>query len=146
MTEASRGFSGAGEPVWDFSRGMTGLLMAWPGFFAGLFTEEGDVYRCSITAIRVFFCLQFFMAFQTTGQSTFTSLGMAKHALFFSLFRKAILVIPLVFILPNLFNLGVLGVFAAEPVSDVIGGTACFVTMKIATRNKLREGAEITAL
>ena len=122
------------------------LLMAWPGFFAGLFTEEGDVYRCSITAIRVFFCLQFFMAFQTTGQSTFTSLGMAKHALFFSLFRKAILVIPLVFILPNLFNLGVLGVFAAEPVSDVIGGIACFVTMKFATRKKLREGAEITAL
>ena len=122
------------------------LLMACPGFFAGLFTEEGDVYRCSITAIRVFFCLQFFMALQTAGQSTYTSLGMAKYALFFSLFRKAILVIPLVFILPNLFNLGVLGVFAAEPVSDVIGGTACFVTMKIATRNKLREGAEITAL
>ena len=122
------------------------LLMACPGFFAGLFTEEGDVYRCSITAIRVFFCLQFFMALQTAGQSTYTSLGMAKYALFFSLFRKAILVIPLVFILPNLFNLGVLGVFAAEPVSDVIGGTACFVTMNIATRNKLREGAEITAL
>lgn len=121
-------------------------LMSFPGFFAGLFTEEGDVYRCSITAIRVFFCVQFFMALQTSGQSTFTSLGMAKHALFFSLFRKAILVIPLVFILPNLFNLGVLGVFAAEPVSDVIGGTACFVTMKFATRKKLQEGAEITAL
>ena len=121
-------------------------LMSFPGFFAGLFTEEGDVYRCSITAIRVFFCLQFFMAMQSTGQSTFTALGMAKHALFFSLFRKVILVIPLVFILPNLFNLGVLGVFAAEPVSDVIGGTACFVTMKFATRKKLQEGAEITAL
>ena len=122
------------------------LLMVWPGFFAGLFTEEGDVYRCSITAIRVFFCLQFFMALQSTGQSTFTALGMARHALFFSLFRKAILIIPLVFILPNLFNLGVLGVFAAEPVSDIVGGTACFVTMKIATRKKLQEGAEITAL
>ena len=122
------------------------LLMVWPGFFAGLFTEEGEVYRCSITAIRVFFCLQFFMTLQSTGQATFTSLGMAKHALFFSLFRKAIVVIPLVFILPNLFNLGVLGVFAAEPVSDVIGGTACFVTMKIATRKKLQEGAEITAI
>ena len=122
------------------------LLMAWPGFFAGLFTEESEVYNCSITAIRVFFCMQFFMALQSTGQSTYTALGMARHALFFSLFRKAILVIPLVFILPNMFNLGVLGVFAAEPVSDVIGGTACFVTMKIATRRKLAEGAEIRAL
>ncbi|MBR1583287.1 MAG: MATE family efflux transporter [Spirochaetales bacterium] len=119
------------------------LLMFVPGFFAGMFTEESGVYQCSITAIRVFFCLQFFMALQTTGQSTFTSLGMARHALFFSLFRKAILVIPLVYILPNMFNLGVLGVFAAEPVSDVIGATACFVTMKVATARKLREGAEI---
>ena len=83
---------------------------------------------------------------QTTGQSTYTSLGMAKHALFFSLFRKAILVIPLVFILPNMFNLGVLGVFAAEPVSDVIVATACFVTMKVSTARKLKEGAEIRAL
>lgn len=122
------------------------LLMFVPGFFAGLFTEESGVYQCSITAIRVFFCLQFFMALQTAGQSTFTSLGMARHALFFSLFRKAILVIPLVYILPNMFNLGVLGVFAAEPVSDVIGATACFVTMKVATGRKLREGAEIRAL
>ena len=122
------------------------LLMFVPGFFAGLFTEESGGYQCSITAIRVFFCLQFFMALQTTGQSTFTSLGMARHALFFSLFRKAILVIPLVYILPNMFNLGVLGVFAAEPVSDVIGATACFVTMKAATAKKLREGAEIRAL
>ena len=122
------------------------LLMFVPGFFAGMFTEESGVYQCSITAIRVFFCLQFFMAFQTTGQSTFTALGMARHALFFSLFRKAILVIPLVYILPNMFNLGVLGVFAAEPVSDVIGATACFVTMKVATARKLREGAEIRDL
>ena len=122
------------------------LLMFIPGFFAGLFTEESEVYQCSITAIRVFFCLQFFMAMQTTGQSTYTSLGMAKHALFFSLFRKAILVIPLVFILPNMFNLGVLGVFAAEPVSDVIVATACFVTMKVSTARKLKEGAEIRAL
>ena len=63
---------------------------------------------------------------------------MARYALFFSLFRKAILVIPLIYILPNMFNLGVLGVFAAEPVSDVIGASACFITMKITTNRKLK--------
>jgi len=115
-------------------------LMLFPGFFAGLFTDDPEVYRCSITAIRIFFCLQFFMALQSSGQSTFTALGMARYALFFSLLRKAILVIPLVFILPHLFNLGVLGVFAAEPVSDVIGCSACFITMRIAIRKKFAEG------
>ena len=122
------------------------LLMLFPGFFAGIFTDDEEVYRCCLVGIRVFFCLQFFMAFQSSGQSTFTALGMARHALFFSLFRKAVLVIPLTFILPDLFNLGVLGVFAAEPVSDVIGGLACFVTMKIATAGRLSEGSDIPQL
>ena len=114
------------------------LMMVFPGFFAHLFTSDSEVYRCCITGIRVFYCLQFFMAFQATGQSTFTALGMARHALFFSLFRKAILVIPLVLILPSVLNLGVLGVFAAEPVSDVIGGLSCYTTMRIAVGRRLR--------
>lgn len=135
-------------------RWMTGLLMSYytlfwlammliPGFFARLFTSDSEVYRCCITSIRVFYCLQFFMAFQGTGQSTFTALGMARHALFFSLFRKAILVIPLVFILPSVLNLGVLGVFAAEPVSDVIGGLACYTTMRLTVGKKLRQLPDI---
>ena len=122
------------------------FLMAFPGFFAGIFTDDPHVYECCIISIRVFFCLHFFMAFQSSGQSSFTALGMARHALFFSLFRKAILVIPLTFILPNLFGLGVLGVFAAEPVSDIIGGLSCFTTMKIATRRRLLPGADVPEL
>ncbi len=113
------------------------LLMLFPGFFAKLFTSSVEVYQCCIVGIRVFFCLQFFMTLQAVGQSTFTALGMAKHALFFSLLRKAILVIPLVYILPGMFGLGVKGVFAAEPVSDVLGATACYVTMRLAVKRRL---------
>ena len=115
------------------------FMMIFPGFFAHLFTSDEEVYRCCIISIRVFYSLQFFMTFQGTGQSTFTSLGMARHALFFSLFRKAILVIPLVLILPSVLNLGVLGVFAAEPVSDVIGGLSCYTTMRLTVGRKLKE-------
>ncbi|MBR2281645.1 MAG: MATE family efflux transporter [Spirochaetales bacterium] len=119
------------------------ILMRFPASLAGLFTEDRNVIECSVISIRIFFSLQFFMAFQSVGQGAFTSLGMAKHALFFSLFRKAILVIPLVLILPHLFGLGVYGVFAAEPISDVIGGLSCYVTMRFATRRKLSEGAAV---
>ena len=119
------------------------LMMIFPGFFASLFTSDSEVYRCCITGIRVFYCLQIFMAFQATGQSTFTALGMAKHALFFSLFRKAILVIPLVLILPSVLNLGVLGVFAAEPVSDVIGGLSCYITMRLSVKKRLKKLPDI---
>ena len=128
---------------------MTGLMLVYylivwanlminPGFFAGLFTSSEEVRACCIVGIRIFFCVQFFLTFQASGQSIFTALGMAKHALFFSLFRKAILVIPLIYILPSLFNLGVRGVFAAEPVSDVIGSIACYTTMIFAVRRKLK--------
>ncbi|MBO4394154.1 MAG: MATE family efflux transporter [Spirochaetales bacterium] len=115
------------------------FLMLFPGFFAKLFTNSEQVYECCIVGIRFYFCLQFFMAMQGSGQSTFTALGLAKHALFFSLLRKAILVIPLVYILPAMFNLGVKGVFAAEPVSDVLGATACYITMRLTVKRKLSE-------
>ena len=51
------------------------------------------------------------------------------NLLFFSLFRKVILVIPLTFLLPHLWNLRTNGVFMAEPVSNFIGGSACYITM-----------------
>lgn len=119
------------------------IVMAFPGFFVSLFCSDQSLYENCATAIRLFFCLQFFMAFQSTGQATFKSLGMARHALFFSLFRKAILVIPLVFILPNLFGLGVYGIFLAEPVSDVVGGVSCYTTMRIVTARKFRKEAGV---
>ncbi len=113
------------------------LFMLFPGVFASLFVQDSNVLECARIGIRLFFCMQFFMAFQLTGQSTFTALGMAKHALFFSLFRKVILVIPFALILPNIMNLGVYGIFLAEPVSDVIGGLSCFTTMYFSVYRKL---------
>lgn len=65
------------------------------------------------------------MAFQFTGQSAFTALGYARHAVFFSLLRKAIIVVPLTLALPRL-GFGVDGVFLAEPISNAIGGWPAF--------------------
>jgi len=59
----------------------------------------------------------------------FVALGKAKRAIFFSIFRKVIIVIPLTLVLPGLLGFGTNGVFAAEPISNLIGGTACFCTM-----------------
>ena len=64
------------------------------------------------------------------------ALGDARHAIFFSLLRKAIIVVPLTLILPML-GLGVNGVFLAEPISNVIGGLACYITMRRTVYKKL---------
>lgn len=76
----------------------------------------------------------FFMSFQFAGQSVFQSLGLARYAVFFSLLRKAVIVIPLTLLLPRL---GAAGVFLAEPISNFLGGLACFATMYITVYRKL---------
>ena len=68
------------------------------------------------------------MAFQFSGQSAAVGLGKSKQAVFFSLFRKVIIVVPLTILLPR-HGMGVNGVFAAEPISNFIGGSACYITM-----------------
>jgi len=89
-----------------------------------------------VGALKIYFFGFVFMAFQFAGQSTFQALGDAKHAIFFSLLRKAIIVVPLTFILP-MMGLGTNGVFLAEPISNVIGGLACYITMRMTVYRKL---------
>ena len=79
------------------------------------------------------------MALQFSGQTVFIALGKSKQAIFFSLLRKAIIVIPLTLFLPTVFNLGVNGVFLAEPISNFIGGAACFITMMVTVWSKMKE-------
>ena len=69
------------------------------------------------------------MVFQYCGQTMFKALNKRGYAIFFSLLRKAIIVIPLTYLLPSLFHFGSNGVFMAEPVSNIVGGTLCIVTM-----------------
>ena len=69
------------------------------------------------------------MDLQYIGQTTFKSLNKKKQAIFFSLLRKVFIVAPLTYLLPYAMNMGTKGVFLAEPVSNVIGGSACFLTM-----------------
>lgn len=79
------------------------------------------------------------MALQFAGQSVFVALGKARYATFFSIFRKVIIVVPLTVLLPHIGNLGVNGVFWAEPVSNLIGGCACFLTMMLTVLPELNK-------
>lgn len=95
--------------------------------FLGMFSGDANVIEAGVRPLHIYFFGFVFMALQFTGQSVFTGLGKTKQAIIFSLLRKVFIVIPLTIILPYWF--GVDGVFIAEPVSNVIGGTACFITM-----------------
>ena len=105
------------------------LVHFFPGFFVGLFTSDAEIAAIATPALTLFFGGFFMMGFMFCGQSTFVGLGFPKQAIFFSLLRKVLIVVPLTIALP--YAMGVNGVFMAEPVSNVIGGAASFITMLI---------------
>lgn len=111
-------------------------VIVFPSLFFRIFSDDTALIETGVHAIRIYFLGFVFMAFQFSGQSTFQALGDAKRAIFFSLLRKAIIVVPLTLLLPHL-GLGVNGVFIAEPISNAVGGLACFCTMLHTVYHKL---------
>lgn len=120
------------------------ILILFPEFFIHLFNSDPGLLQAGVPAMRIYFFGMFMMSFQFAGQSIFTALGKSRQAVFFSLLRKAIIVIPLTLWLPTVAGLGTSGVFLAEPVSNFIGGTACFVTMIFTVWKKLPQDSEAT--
>lgn len=114
------------------------VILFSPEVLLRIFTRDEALTAVALRCVQIYFCGFFFLAFQGVGQSTFLGLGQAKKAVFFSLLRKAILVVPLVLWLPGL-GLGVDGVFWSEPISDVLGGTASFVTMLLTVYFPIRK-------
>lgn len=110
------------------------LLAARP--LVSLFTSDAEMITAAVPALHLYFFGFVFMALQFAGQISFQSLGCAKRAIFFSIFRKVIIVVPLTLLLPAM-GYGVNGVFMAEPISNLIGGTACFLTMYFSLYRKL---------
>ena len=106
-----------------------GILKLLPEFFIRIFNSDPGLLEKGVPALHIYFFGFCFMALQFTGQSVFVALGKAKKATFFSLFRKVVIVVPLTLLLPHVNGLGTDGVFWAEPVSNLVGGCACFFTM-----------------
>ena len=114
------------------------LVVLLPRVWVSVFTSDAALIETGSAMLRIYFFGFVFMALQFAGQSTFQALGDAKYAIFFSLLRKAVIVVPLTLLLP-LTALGVKGVFWAEPISNILGGTACFLTMYFTRYRKLEK-------
>ena len=112
------------------------VIVLLPRMFFGIFNDDPAMMAAGVPMLKIYFFGFVFMAFQLAGQTTFQALGDAKHAIFFSLLRKAIIVVPLTLLLPRL-GFGVDGVFLAEPISNVIGGLACYITMRMTVYRNL---------
>lgn len=119
------------------------VVRLFPGQLISLFNDDPKLMEAAIHSMNIYFCGFVFMTLQSSGQSVYVALGRKKQALFFSIFRKVVIVTTLAYVLP--LSLGVDGVFWAEPVSDVVGGLACFLTMYFTVYRKLgKDGPVLT--
>ena len=105
------------------------LILLFPEMFIGIFNNDDSLLTVAVPALHIYFFAFIFQALQYSGQTVFKSLNKKKQAIFFSLLRKVVIVAPLTFFLPYVGNLGANGVFVAEPVSNFLGGSACFLAM-----------------
>ena len=118
-----------------------GLVLLFPEFLFRIFAENAAMISAGVEMLKLYFFGFVFMAFQLAGQSTFQAVGDAKHAIFFSLLRKAIIVVPLTLLLPRI-GFGVCGVFLAEPISNVLGGLASYLTMRMTVYKQINQKIE----
>lgn len=114
------------------------LVVALPEFWFGIFSDDALLLDSGVAMLKIYFFGFVFMSLQFAGQSTFQALGDAKHAIFFSLLRKAFIVVPLTLLLP-VMGFGVKGVFLAEPISNVFGGLASYITMRLTVYKRLSQ-------
>lgn len=113
------------------------LILLFPEMFIGIFNNDDSLLTVAVPALHIYFFAFIFQALQYSGQTVFKSLNKKKQAIFFSLLRKVVIVVPLTFLLPYVGNLGANGVFVAEPVSNFLGGSACFLAMMLTVMPEL---------
>ena len=112
------------------------VVMLIPRVMIGMFTDDLHTIDVGARMLTIYFFGFIFMSLQFAGQCTFQGLGLAKKAVFFAIFRKIVIIVPLTLLLPRM-GFGVEGVFMAEPVSNIVGGLVCFTTMWLTVYKRL---------
>lgn len=115
--------------IFIYTAFMWSVILFAPKFLITIFSSDKKLLADAVIALKLYFAAFIFMDLQYIGQTVFKSLNKKKQAIFFSLLRKVFIVVPLTYLFPYTFHMGTNGVFLAEPISNVIGGSLCFITM-----------------
>lgn len=114
------------------------FIMKFPILVSSIFTQDMSLLNLLDKTLPIFIGGMLIFGVQSSGQPVFLGIGLAKTSIFLALFRKILLLIPLAIILPK--YIGVMGVFYAELISDVLSACATififlFVFRKILDKN-----------
>ncbi len=96
------------------------VCMSLPTRVAAIFTADTELIAYTGKTMRVYLAMLLIYGVQVACQYSFVALDQAKKAIFLTIWRKIIILIPLIFILPNVLSGSVMGVYLAEPIADTI--------------------------
>lgn len=96
----------------------TMVVQLFPESIVGIFNDDPKLMDISVDGIRIYLFMLPIIGVSITGSNYIQSIGKAKIAMFLSLLRQVILLIPFIIILPKF--LGLNGVWISQPVSDFI--------------------------
>ena len=104
---------------------LVGMLA--PNLVVGIFTSDAELTELSATGLRITVMFFPIIGFQMVTSNFFQSIGMAGKAIFLSLTRQMLLLLPCLLILPHFF--GVAGVWYSMPVSDLLASLIALVML-----------------
>jgi len=111
--------------------------MLFPQIFAGIFTPDASLIAFTATALRIYCGVMCIFGIQIACQMTFVSIGNAPCSIIVAIVRKFVLLLPLIYLMPQLITDKTMGVYSAEPVADVIAVTFTAILFTIQFRKAL---------
>ena len=122
-----------------FSTFLWAMLMLFPNLFANAFTNDANLVDFTAKAIRVYFMAQCLFGAQIACQMTFVAIGYAKSSILVAVMRKFILLIPLIYIVPQFMADKTTAVYLAEPIADTISVAFCVTLFSIQFKKALKK-------
>lgn len=125
-----------------YSVALWGFVMLFPRIFVGMFASDAQLIDFASRALRIYCGAMFIFGIQTSCQMTFVSIGYALCSIIVAVMRKFVLLIPLIYIMPQLLSDKVSAVYAAEPVADSLAVIFTAVMFAVNFKKALRKMEE----
>lgn len=118
------------------------LIMLFPEMFAMIFSSDAELIAYTRWALRIYCASMGIFGAQIACQMTFISLGNALASIIVAVTRKFILLLPLIYLLPQLISDQVMAVYLAEPVADVLAVTFTVILFYFQFKKALKKISE----
>ena len=111
----------------------------FPQIFAGIFTPDASLIDFTAKALRIYCGAMFLFGIQIACQMTFVSIGNAPCSIIVAIVRKFVLLLPFIYIMPNIVADKTMGVYLAEPAADVIAVTFTAILFAVQFKKSLKK-------